>query len=260
MNKIYLIYCIGVSQLFSAVTLYEGFDSKESETGWLTGWHRLAGEVGTSELDLSLQGLESSGGALDLTKKGEAIAQHNISMPSHYYGSFRVQAKELKNDTVLGLLLSRPMNSELGPKTATLSFLAKGWRSEFGTLLVGGRPIKVTEGFPIQAGKTYLIAFQITNTADNQSIRMWILNEDQAEHYGEKRKFKYRILNKAPLSQSAEGVMQRVHYQSDKKQAIQLRSGDVVACISKFCPKALFDEIKLSELSLNDAVGVKAPK
>jgi hypothetical protein len=208
-------------------------------------------------MSLDFEGLESNGGALQLLKKGEALAQHRVGVSEDYYGSFRLRVGELTNNSVIGLLLSSPMSEGLTPKTALLSFLPKAWQSEYGVLLVNGRPVKLLEGEAMATNQSYLVVFQVINAKGaDRSVSMWILNEAQvAKRTGPD--WTSANLNRAPLSKSAEGVLQRVQHPVKKSDNLTISKGDVVACVAKYCPNAIFDEIRVSTSSLQAAVGSK---
>lgn len=249
--------------LFQPITfaqLYEGFNSDapaaEERLGFMTGWHRMVGEVGVVSDSLSLSGFTESAGAIRLKKKGEALAQISANVGDTYYGSFRFRSARLNQDSIIALLLAKPDLEELTPKSANLSILAKGWRSEHGALLSEGKLAKTTEGVPIEAQTTYLVLFKVVDGKPSQrSVESWILNVDQAEHFA-KSAFKETELNAAPLGVEAGAVMQRTQLKPKSSARLALRPGDVIACVAKFTPDVLFDEIRISSKSLREAAGV----
>lgn len=242
-----------VLQLCSASVLYEGFHpDKSSRTGWSSGWHRQAGEVAHTEHSLNLPGLKSDPGALMLTQKGEALAQHKVSCEGTYYGAFRARAAVLKRDSLIGLLLARPDLEKLTPKTANIAFLLKGWRLDYGAVICAGKTVKASAGVPMQAKETYLVLFKVENEKSARSVRMWILNRGQVINHL-KHSFSEEVLNTAALSDVAGGVMQRLYLEPKKHAVLGVSAGSVVACVAKFSPKVVFDEIRISEVSLEDA-------
>jgi hypothetical protein len=250
----YLLLLLITAQLGAQSALYEAFDTGEAtRADWLTEWHRMQGVVSVVPQGLALEGLPDRGGALQLSKKGEALAQHGASIAGTYYGAFRVQASDLTDNTVLGLMLSRAAKVDgLNPKTAAISFLVKGWQTNYGVLLIGGRPIKATAGEPIVPGETYLVVYQVDHSSSGKA-QLWILNEAQAGYHAAQG-ITAAALNAAALSAEAGGVMQRVSGKIQKKNRVAVIKGDVVACVAKYCPQATFDEIRISSVSLQDAV------
>ena len=259
MNKILTLFLCTLAQLSAALLLYEGFhpdgEHAESRSGWITGWHRLAGEVGSLPDGLGVPGLSGTKGALLLEKKGEALAQVGVDMGGTFYGSFRVRTAALTKDSLLGLVFAKPDLEELTPKTATISLIVKGWRMDHALILSNGKAAKGGEGVPIEAKQTYVVLFKVENPESGpSSVQMWILNKDQMLYHAN-RDVTEAALNRAALGSLEGGVMQRLQIDAKNKSKLELSKGDVVACMAKFNPKAVFDEIRLSKASLADAAG-----
>lgn len=253
----YMLLLLTVGHLCATSSIYESFSTEQNRTAsWLTDWHRLQGTLTNIPESLKIKGLQSKGGALQLLKKGEALAQHRIMIDGSYFGSYRVQASKIKADTILGLLLSRPMREGLTPKTASIGFLAKGWKTDLGVLLVDGVPVKVLEGIGLSIDQTYLVVFHVVNEGTQKAVTMWILNESQASYFAS-NKVTPAILNAAPLSRDAGGVLQRVRHQKKKDPNLTIFKGDIVACVAKYCPDATFDEIRIVSGSLKEGIGAQ---
>jgi hypothetical protein len=262
MKKRYLlITLLSTLGLVAEPVLYEGFRSDANpelgRTGWLSSWHPFAGEIALQTHGLGLSGLQGQPGALQLKKKGEGLAQINVDVEGSYYGGFRFRVGKVKRDGVLGLLIAKPNLEELSPKTANISVLAKGWRSDHGVLLSMRKRAKVEEGSPIEAQQPYLVLFKVENEfASSQRIRSWILNEQQVIYFAN-RSFDEALLNEASLGSEPSSVMQRNELVPRRGTDLSLRRGDVVTCVAKFTPKAVFDEIRISVNSLAEAAGLK---
>ena len=259
MKKVIPLLLLSLAPLVAEPVLYEGFSSTGAaagRTGWLTEWHRLQGEVGSIPDSIGIPGLEGSKGALLLEKKGEALAQVGVDVKGTFYGSFRVRTAELKNDSLLGLVFAKPNLEELTPKTATFSLLVKGWRMDHALLLSDGKVEKTSEGVPMEAKQAYVVLFKVENPASGpSSLTMWMLNPDQVLHFAN-RSLSEAVLNNVALGAESGAVMQRLTIEAKNNVKLELSKGDVVACMAKFNPKAVFDEIRLSKVSLAAALGL----
>ncbi|MFU8848334.1 MAG: hypothetical protein ACNA77_06410 [Opitutales bacterium] len=258
--SITLIASLSIFQLSTSAQLYEGFNADASamneRVGFMTGWHRMAGEVSVVGESLKVPGLAQSDGAIRLEKRGEALAQISANVSGTYYGSFRFRSTRLNQDSLIALLLAGPNLEELTPKTANISILAKGWRNEHGALLSEGKLSKTTEGAPIEEQQTYLVLFKVVDGNPNQRlIESWILNAAQIEHFA-KGAFTESELNGARLGVESTAVMQRAQLKPKRSTRLALQAGDVIACVAKFNPETLFDEIRISSKSLREAAGV----
>ncbi|TVP74898.1 MAG: hypothetical protein EA353_14835 [Puniceicoccaceae bacterium] len=262
MKRIYQIMITSLSlfQLAGASQIYEGFNvddaAADERRGFMTSWHRLAGEVGISRSGLSLPGLKPSSGALALTARGEALAQIEADVTGNYYGSFRVRSSRLSNDSIIGLLLAPPNLDELTPRSANVSILVKRWRDDFGAILSDGSAAQTSGGAAIRENETYLVLFKVQDgSAGQRLIESWVLNADQVGHFAE-NDFTEKALNAAKLGRDAGSVMQRTSLNPKRGTRLSLRRGDVVACIAKLNPATQFDEINITTTSLRDAAGL----
>ena len=261
MKKILPTLLLALTPLVAEPVLYEGFSPSGEGTeriGWQSDWHRLQGEVGSIPDSIGIPGLSGSKGALLLQKKGEALAQVNVDVKGTFYGSFRLRTADLKNDSLLGVVFAKPDLDELTPKTATFSLLVKGWRLDHAVLLSGGKVEKTGEGVPMEAKQAYLVLFKVENPASGPStLTMWLVNPDQVLHFAN-RSLTESALNSVPLGADSGAVMQRLSLKAKNNVKLELSKGDVVACMAKFNPKAVFDEIRLSTTSLEEAAGLNA--
>ncbi|MEO0510968.1 MAG: sulfatase-like hydrolase/transferase [Verrucomicrobiota bacterium] len=260
MKKLIPLLLLVSTGLSAEPVLYEGFNAEGPDaggrTGFLSTWHRHAGEVGSITRGIGIRGFAEEKGALLLENKGEALAQAAVDVSGTYYGSFRVHTAELRNESLLGLLFAKPDLENLTPKTANLSLLIKGWRLEYGVVNSRGRSFKATEGAPIEAEKTYLVLFKVENPETGPSVAdMWILNQAQALNF-RASSMSERMLNSAALGNDESSVMQRIRLEAKKGTKLEIKKGDLVVCVAKFNSKAAFDEIRLSKKSLADASGV----
>ncbi len=250
MIKISLISSFLALQLCAGLSVYDGFSGDASREGWSSSWHRLQGTVGVHSGSVAFPGLPEKPGALLLEKKGEAIAQLGVGVKGNYYGGFRFRAAELKNDSLLALVIGSLPPEELTPKNAKLSFVAKGWRRDHGLLLLDGKDTKIENGIPIEANVPYQVLFQV----EENRVQMWILNAPQVVHYAQKG-FNAETLNAAPLGKSAGSVLQRIASTPKPGARLDLTREDFVACMAKYNPRTAFDEIRISTQSLADALG-----
>jgi len=263
MNRIHKIIITSLSlfQVVAASQIHEGFNVEDAAAenerrGFMTSWHRLAGEVGISRDSLVLPNLKHSGGALTLSERGEALAQLDADMSGTYYGSFRVRTSRLNQDTIIGLLLAPPDLEELTPRSSSVSILVKRWRDDLGVIQSDGRTAQTTEGAPIRENETYLVLFKVQDGgAGQRSVESWVLNPDQVAHFTE-NDFSEAALNAAKLGRDADAVMQRTRLNPKRDTRLALRRGDVVACVAKFNPRTQFDEINITTTSLREAAGV----
>ena len=113
MKKILPLIILLTAPLSSKPLLYEGFNAKGLDAGgregFMTAWHRHAGEVGSIKHGLGLPGFSGENGALLLEKKGEALAQVAVDVTGTYYGSFRLRTAKLSKDSILGLVFAGPL-------------------------------------------------------------------------------------------------------------------------------------------------------
>jgi hypothetical protein len=257
MKKLSLLLSIFALPLSATPIIYEGFSVDSTETarqGWATGWHPLHGEVGISAESIGIAGLPAEAGALLLTKKGEAIAKLDQNLKGTYYGAYRFSAEELKSDSLLALSFGSVQPEELTPKTAALSFVAKGWRRERGLVLVNGKAAKIEAGVPIEAKVAYQVLFKVGNAGTKRQVEMWILNAAQVGYFSQKE-LSAVALNAAPLGKEASSVLQRVSVSPVGGSRLHLTKDDFAVCSAKFNPKTAFDEIRISTQSLADALG-----
>ena len=263
---------------------YEGFDMADlnstplassdatrvgnTSSGWNSTWQVTAGKPFEEAIDLEIKGFDSVGGSLEVRGErkpnsiGQGVAMRQITegFIGDVYGSFRFNAKALKIESALGLLLSVPGQNPLNLTTATFTFCPKRWGSEYGMMAAGkARVTKSEAGKACVPNASYLVVWQLENLpklGDRQSIilNMWVLNEDQASHFADKD-FPESALRLAELGSNPDQVGQYLRREI-KNSKRGLFGGMVVSCFSVGMPKVTFDEIRISEVSLADAVGL----
>jgi hypothetical protein len=265
--------------------VYEGFDMAElnsaplastdgtrvgiTSSGWNSTWQVTAGKPFVEASDLEINGFNSVGGSLEVRGErkpnsvGQGVAMRQItdSFIGDVYGSFRFSAKSLKIESALGLLLSLPGQNPLNLKTAIFAFSPKRWGSEYGMMAAGNAlVIKSETGEPCVPNSSYLVVWQLENLpklGDRQSIilNMWVLDEEQASHFASKD-FSGSALRLAELGSEPDQVGQYLRKEiKNSKRGLYL-PGMVVSCFSVGMPKVTFDEIRISQDSLADAVGL----
>lgn len=256
-----------------ASVVYEGFDmesgvlgsglsrSGASSLGWLSDWHVKEGQCRIVSDDLQMAGVRSAGGLLSSKGRTVAMRQLGETMTGDVFGSFRVRGSALKPNSMMGVLLSLPGADPLNPKTALVSFMATRWGSGLGGMVVGGKPVVVPNGEGLEAKETALVLWKISNLPEpgkrsDQVIQMWILNEAQVAWHAA-RGMEEKILTQAKQGRGAEEVLQSVRV-STRGSKLTLVKGLVLSCFSADVPKADFDEVRLSRLSLADAASVGA--
>ena len=264
--------------------VYEGFDMADlnsvplassdatrsgiTSSGWNSTWQVTAGKPFVEAIDLEIKGYESVGGSLEVRGErkpnsiGQGVAMRQITegFIGDVYGSFRFNAKALKIESALGLLLSVPGQNPLNLTTATFTFCPKRWGSEYGMMAAGKERVTKSEaGEACVANASYLVVWQLENLpklGNRQSIilNMWVLDEKQASYFASKNSFE-SALRLAELGSEPEQVGQYLRREI-KNSKRGLFGGMVASCFSVGMPKVTFDEIRISKESLADAVGL----
>ena len=264
--------------------VYEGFDMADlnsaplassdatrvgiTSSGWNSTWQVTAGKPFIEASDLEIKGFDSVGGSLEVRGErkpnsiGQGVAMRQIadSFVGDVYGSFRFSANALKIESALGLLLSVPGQNPLNLTTATFTFCPKRWGSEYGMTAAGKERVAKSEaGAPCVPHTSYLVVWQLENLpklGKRQSIilNMWVLDEDQASHFADKD-FPESALRLAELGSKPEQVAQYIRKEI-KNSKRGLFGGMIVSCFSVGMPKVTFDEVRISQESLADAVGL----
>lgn len=264
--------------------VYEGFDMADlnsvplassdatrsgiTSSGWNSTWQVTAGKPFVEAIDLEIKGFESVGGSLEVRGErkpnsiGQGVAMRQITegFIGDVYGSFRFNAKALKIESALGLLLSVPGQNPLNLTTATFTFCPKRWGSEYGMMAAGKERVTKSEaGEACVANASYLVVWQLENLpklGKRQSIilNMWVLDEKQASYFASKNSFE-SALRLAELGSEPEQVGQYLRREI-KNSKRGLFGGMVASCFSVGMPKVTFDEIRISKESLADAVGL----
>ena len=264
--------------------VYEGFDMADlnsvpfassdatrsgiTSSGWNSTWQVTAGKPFVEAIDLEIKGFDSVGGSLELRGErkpnsiGQGVAMRQITegFIGDVYGSFRFNAKALKIESALGLLLSLPGQNPLNLTTATFTFCPKRWGSEYGMMAAGKERVTKSEaGEACVPNASYLVVWQLENLpklGKRQSIilNMWVLDEKQASYFASKNSFE-SALRLAELGSEPEQVGQYLRREI-KNSKRGLFGGMVASCFSVGMPKVTFDEIRISKESLADAVGL----
>ena len=264
--------------------VYEGFDMADqnlaplassdatrvgiTSRGWNSTWQVTAGKPFVEAIDLEIKGFDSVGGSLEVRGErkpnsiGQGVAMRQItdSFIGDVYGSFRFNAKALKIESALGLLLSLPSQNPLDPRTAIFAFCPKRWGSEYGMMAAGKERVAKSEaGAPCVPNSNYLVVWQLENLpklGKRQSIilNMWVLDEEQASHFASKD-FTESTLCLAELGSEPEQVTQYISKEI-KNCKRGLFGNMIVSCFSVGMTKVTFDEIRISQDSLADAVGL----
>ena len=264
--------------------VYEGFDMADlnsaplastdatrvgiTSSGWNSTWQVTAGTPYVQASDLEINGFNSVGGSLELRGErkpnsiGQGVAMRQITegFIGDVYGSFRFNAKALKIESALGLLLSLPGQNPLNLTTATFTFCPKRWGSEYGMMAAGKERVTKSEaGEACVPNASYLVVWQLENLpklGKRQSIilNMWVLDEKQASYFASKNSFE-SALRLAELGSEPEQVGQYLRREI-KNSKRGLFGGMVASCFSVGMPKVTFDEIRISKESLADAVGL----
>jgi hypothetical protein len=264
--------------------VYEGFDMADlssvplassdatrvgnTSSGWNSTWQVTAGKPFVEAIDLKIKGFDSVGGSLEVRGErkpnsiGQGVAMRQITegFIGDVYGSFRFNARALKIESAIGLLLSVPGQNPLDPRTAMFAFCPKRWGSEYGMMAAGKERVTKSEaGEACVPNASYLVVWQLENLpklGDRQAIilNMWVLDEDQASHFASKESFE-SALRLAELGSRPKQVGQYLRREI-KNSKRGLFGGMVVSCFSVGMPTVTFDEIRISKESLADAVGL----
>lgn len=239
----------------------EGTGGGDSSNGWMSGWVLHDGMSQYRKDDLKIPGLVSEDGLLSNRGRTVVMRQLGESYSGDVYGSFRVRANELKENSIMALLFSVPKAEEfvVNVKTAMLGFSATRWASPLGAVSIAGNVAQNQRGEGMKAGEKILVLWKISDMPEagkrsDQEIRMWILSSEQAEHFAHEG-FAEDQLNDAENGRSSGQVLQSVLL-SIRDSRLTLVKGMVMSCFSYDVPGAEFDEIRISRKSLADAAGV----
>lgn len=277
MKKIVLLASLLFAPILRAEpALYEGFDLSgapgttmgsmgtgggETSIGWMSSWTLWEGVSKYQKNDLSIPGFVSAEGLLSNSGGTAVMRQLGHSINGDVYGSFRVRAERLRENSIMGLLFSLPPKEgdKVNVKTAILGFMATSWASPLGAVSIGGNVVKVPAGEGMVEGEEILYLWKINNLPEpgkrsNQVIQVWILSAEQASHFA-RVGLTEKVLEEAGLGRGSHQVLQTVKT-SLTDSRLTLVKGLVVSCFSFQVPDAKFDEIRISKVSLADAAGV----
>ncbi|CAI8313569.1 MAG: Uncharacterised protein [Opitutia bacterium UBA7350] len=264
--------------------IYEGFDmpaangsplgslnttlSGENSKGWHSSWQTAKGKVLFNHNDLDILGYCSTPGAI--LAKGErkqqsigqavAIRQIGTSYVGDVYGSFRFSSGNLVKDSVLGILFSIPSAEVPSPRTSMFAICPKRWGAPYGMLSAGqNRVSKIENGIECYPDETYLVIWKMENlpaVGKRTSIRlkMWILDSRQAAYFAENG------LTETALEAAKEGSKPQNVSQSAQAEVAKSKRGIfkglILSCFSNGLAKVTFDEIRVSNRNLSDALGL----
>jgi hypothetical protein len=241
--------------------VYEGFqmgeDQPDCRSGWTIPWGVFDGEAIIVDQDLQFEGLSSTHGLLQLKRDTVSVCQLGDFDGSVFYGSFRIQCDNLTNDALIGFAICEPDVTAVRPETSRMSLLVKGWRTEFGALAALGNQKTIVEGSRVQEGEPYLVLFKVVNSgAQHGSLTMWVLSREQvADLRG--NGFNEDQLSKIPLGDEAGQLCQRMTVEIAKEKKPIFGSGLIFCLISRYNSGAQIDEIRVSDISLAEAAGLK---
>ena len=184
--------------------VYEGFDMADlnsaplassdatrvgmTSSGWNSTWQVTAGKPFVKAIDLKIKGFDSIGGSLEVKGErkpnsiGQGVAMRQITegFIGDVYGSFRFNARALKIESAIGLLLSVPGQNPLDPRTAMFAFCPKRWGSEYGMMAAGKERVTKSEaGEACIPNTNYLVVWQLENLpklGDRQAITLHMLS------------------------------------------------------------------------------------
>ena len=254
-------FLIIVGVLDAKLMVYEGFQMNAAEpdrrSGWTIPWGVFDGEAIIVDEDLEFEGLSSTHGLLQLKRDTVSVCQMDEVSSRAFYGSFRIQCNELTKDALVGFAICEPDATAVRPETSRMSLLVKGWRSELGALSALGNKKKIIEGEGVQQGEPYLVLFKVVNSgAQHGSLTMWVLSREQvADLRG--NGFNEDQLSKIPLGDEAGQLCQRMTAEIAKEKKPVFGSGLIFCLISRYNSGAQIDEIRVSDISLAEAAGLK---
>ena len=239
----------------ATVVVYEGFcysENPESERiGWLTNWRQGDGEVKHIGNDLKYDGLASCAGAIQLNGPKVTVAsQLNTPLFGTTYGSARIKTGHIKPDSVIAITFAGPETEDVVPKNSAISLILKAWKQELGTISRKSTKTEFESGSPIQSNSDYLL---IWHMEQSKHVTMWILDESQAKHFTQQG-FATEQMENARIGAAPDNVMQRISAQLSKK--LDIDRGYLLSCFALTCPGTMFDEIRISDSSLAEAVGM----
>ena len=124
-----------------------------TSSGWNSTWQVTAGKHLVEGIDLEIKGFDSVGGSLQVRGErkpnsiGQGVAMRQITegFIGDVYGSFRFNARSLKIDSAIGLLLSVPGQNPLNLTTSYFTFCPKRWGSEYGMMAAGKERVTKSE-------------------------------------------------------------------------------------------------------------------
>jgi hypothetical protein len=241
--------------------VYDGFqmDSEQPDcrSGWTIPWGVFDGEVIIVDEDLEFEGLSSTHGLLQLKRDTVSVCQMDEMDGGTFYGSFRIQCDNIVKDALVGFAICESDATVVRPDTSRMSLLVKGWRSELGALTALGNKKKIVEGEGVKEGEPYLVLFKVVNSgAQHGSLTMWVLSREQVADL-RVNGFNEDQLSKIPLGDEAGQLCQRMTAEIAKEKKPIFGSGLIFCLISRYNSGAQIDEIRVSDISLAEAAGLK---
>lgn len=267
--------------------IYEGFDfvsdegaklgdknaiSGQSSEGWLSSWNIGSGNSLVSSKDIAFKSLESKSGSI-LVKgerktdtffaKGYVYRQVENGYEDEVYGSFRIVPGFITDETVIGMVFyyGKDMSAaSVTPKNGLFTICPKRWGSRLGIIGAKGKTYKVTQGIACENGKEYLVIWKMSGLpkfgeSSDVSLSYWVLDDAQVEYFASKG-FEERYFNLAEPGSTKTNVNQ-----FGRKDLKDTKRGFFKGlCLVPYIyntTNVRFDEIRVSDKSIADAVGLK---
>ncbi len=231
---------------------------------WSTGTTTYTGSPSFNEdyrsAGLTFSSLAVSGGSAFLSANGDGFISagrlHSASVTGTLYGSYLFRTA---NPSPTGLY-SLFEGSGLGVGSANGQFAIEpdGYASSNGGVITGGA-YTYASGTPISANETYLSLFKVTNlggSSVSQTATMWLLRESQYDNFLAGG-IDETELNAATLGSGASDVLQRATRTITNSASFS--NGGMLTLQSYFGPSGQFDEIRISDTSLNELLAVPEP-
>ncbi|MGB0372450.1 MAG: hypothetical protein ACPGN3_14040 [Opitutales bacterium] len=242
--------------LSADVKLYDGFKSSRERAGFVGPWRVSKGSVELTRSDLSLSGVDSEKGTLELSQDAISVSVIQGLQAEKVYGSFRVKAGAFTKGAMIGMSLAEQTIEEVRPDASRVSFQIKAYGSPLGATTTRGKKKEVKEGAGISAGEPSLVLFEIHNASAGQgTVTMWVLNAEQAKAHA-RSGFDIDTLNTAGLGAGLSQVSQRAQQPLGPTNPSLTEQGLMLCLFNRFNNNPVeFDEIRFSDSSLADAAG-----
>lgn len=265
-----------LSTAHATIVLYEGFDYGGTDGSlvgkgaagsgwggsWGTGTFTYTGSPtfgeGYQAAGLTFSSLAVTGGNAFLSSNGDgginAGRVHTASITGSLYGSFLFRTA---SPTSTGLY-SVFEGGSLGQASGSAQFAIEpdAYASSNGGVITGG-DYTYASGTPISANETYLALYKVTNLGGasvSQTASMWLLKASQYNNFISGG-IDESELDGAALGSGATEVLQRAT--RTVTGSASFSNGGLLSMQSYyFGAQAQFDELRISDTSLNEALGV----